>query len=89
MAKRFMSARRNKPELVIPKRAPIIAKQERKVLHLYALGFTYQEISKKLGIKPKTISCYLQNIRGSIRAKTRADVIAYALKEGILAPKRQ
>jgi len=83
-----MSVRRNKAESVIPKRVPIISR-ECEVLRLYTLGFTYEEMGQELAISPKTIGGYLQNIRESIRAKSKADVVAYALNAGLLTPKRQ
>jgi RNA polymerase sigma factor (sigma-70 family) len=62
-----------------------LTERERDVLRLFSRGHTYQEIGEELEISPKTVGSYLQRVREKARAKTRADLISLALKEGLVS----
>ena len=71
------------PEMVYRKRDSSLTDREKDVLAAYARGMTYEETGEELGISPKTVGSYLQRVREKCRAKTKADVIAFALSEGL------
>ena len=71
-------------EFVLPKRQFVLTNREKDVLRLYAAGHSHEQTAEELGISPKTIGSYLQRVREKIRAKNRADVIAYAIGQGML-----
>ena len=72
------------PELVFPKRDMSLTPREQEILQRFAYGKTYREIAEELEISPATIGTYLQRVREKIRAKNRADLIRFAMKEGML-----
>jgi len=86
-SKRLTFAKPSMPEMVYRKRDASLTDREKDVLKLYALGGTYEDIGEKLEISPKTVGSYLQRVREKCRAKTRADVIKFAMSEGLLKSK--
>lgn len=85
---RKMAKSKSKPatnELFTKRRASELTERERDVLRLFSRGHTYQEIGEELEISPKTVGSYLQRVREKARAKTRADLISLALKEGLVS----
>lgn len=75
---------RKPPEIVFLKRELSFTEREIDVLKLYARGKSHGEIGEDLEISPKTVGSYLQRIREKIRAKGRADIVAAAMKQGLL-----
>ena len=72
------------PELVFRKRDMSLTPREHEVLQRFAYGKSYREIGEELELSPATICTYLQKVREKIRAKNRADLIRFAMKEGLL-----
>jgi two-component system response regulator NreC len=58
--------------------------REREVLTLIGEGLRNQDIAVQLGISPKTVSRHRENILRKLNLKTRADLIRYALKSGMI-----
>jgi DNA-binding NarL/FixJ family response regulator len=63
-----------------------LSDREREVLRLLALGHTNQEIAKQLYISVRTAETHRSHIMQKLRLKTRADLVRYALAEGLLEP---
>jgi DNA-binding NarL/FixJ family response regulator len=63
-----------------------ISERERDVLHLLALGYTNQEIAKKLFISVRTVDTHRAHIMRKLRLATRAELVLYALGNGLIAP---
>jgi two-component system response regulator NreC len=61
-----------------------LSDRERDVLRLLALGHTNQEISKKLYISVRTAETHRAHIMQKLRLSTRAELVRYAIDEGLL-----
>jgi two-component system, NarL family, response regulator NreC len=61
-----------------------LSDREREVLRLLALGHTNQEIAKMLFISVRTAETHRAHIMRKLRLTTRAELVRYALSEGLL-----
>lgn len=62
-----------------------LSDREREVLRLLALGHTNQEIGKTLYLSVRTVETHRAHIMQKLRLQTRAELVRYALKNGLLA----
>jgi two-component system, NarL family, response regulator NreC len=63
--------------------ASVLSDREGEVLKLIAEGFSSAEISDKLFISVKTVSTHKQNLLEKLDLKSNADIIKYAIRNGI------
>jgi DNA-binding NarL/FixJ family response regulator len=61
-----------------------LSEREREVLRLLALGHTNQEIAKMLFISVRTAETHRAHIMQKLRLTTRAELVRYALAQGLL-----
>jgi two-component system response regulator NreC len=61
-----------------------LSEREREVLRLLALGHTNQEIAKLLYISVRTAETHRAHIMHKLRLSSRAELVRYALAEGLL-----
>ncbi len=61
-----------------------LSDREREVLRLLALGHTNQEIAKMLYISVRTAETHRAHIMQKLRLSSRAELVRYALAEGLL-----
>jgi two-component system response regulator NreC len=61
-----------------------LSEREREILRLLALGHTNQEIAKMLFISVRTAEAHRAHIMRKLRLSTRAELVRYALREGLL-----
>jgi two-component system, NarL family, response regulator NreC len=61
-----------------------LSDREREVLRLLALGHTNQEIAKELYISVRTAETHRAHIMQKLRLTTRAELVRYALAQGLL-----
>jgi two-component system, NarL family, response regulator NreC len=61
-----------------------LSERERDVLHLLALGYGNQEIGKKLFISTRTVDSHRAHIMGKLRLETRAELVLFALANGLI-----
>ena len=61
-----------------------LSEREREVLRLLALGHTNQEIAKMLYISVRTAETHRAHIMQKLRLSSRAELVRYALTEGLL-----
>ncbi len=61
-----------------------LSEREREVLRLLALGHTNQEIAKMLYISVRTAETHRAHIMQKLRLGTRAELVRYALAQGLL-----
>jgi two-component system response regulator NreC len=61
-----------------------LSDREREVLRLLALGHTNQEIAKMLYISVRTAETHRAHIMQKLRLTTRAELVRYALAQGLL-----
>ncbi len=63
-----------------------LSERERDVVHLLALGHTNQEIAKKLYISGRTVDTHRAHIMRKLELETRAELVMFALANGIIGP---
>ena len=76
-------------KLVVDDASPALeplSDRERDVLHLLALGYTNQEIGKKLFVSVRTIDTHRAHIMQKLRLDTRAELVLFALANGLIGP---
>jgi DNA-binding NarL/FixJ family response regulator len=76
-------------QLVVPKGSPALeplSDRERDVVHLLALGYTNQEIAKKLFISVRTVDTHRAHIMRKLELETRAELVMFALANGLIGP---
>ena len=61
-----------------------LSEREREVLRLLALGHTNQEIAQMLYISVRTAETHRAHIMQKLRLSTRAELVRYALEQGLL-----
>ena len=61
-----------------------LSEREREILRLLALGHTNQEIAKMLYISVRTAEAHRAHIMRKLRLSSRAELVRYALQEGLL-----
>ena len=61
-----------------------LSEREREVLRLLALGHTNQEIARQLYISVRTAETHRAHIMQKLRLSTRAELVRYALENGLL-----
>jgi two-component system, NarL family, response regulator NreC len=61
-----------------------LSTREVEVLRLIALGHTSVEIAGKLHLSPRTVETHRANIHGKLGLRTRAELVRYALRRGLL-----
>jgi DNA-binding NarL/FixJ family response regulator len=63
-----------------------LSERERDIVHLLALGYTNQEIGKKLFISVRTVDTHRAHIMRKLRLETRAELVMFALANGVIGP---
>jgi DNA-binding NarL/FixJ family response regulator len=76
-------------KLVVPDRLAALeplSERERDILQLLALGYTNQEIGRKRFISVRTVDTHRGHIMRKLRLETRAELVLFALANGLLGP---
>jgi len=76
-------------KLVTPTGSPALeplSERERDIVHLLALGYTNQEIGKKLYISVRTVDTHRAHIMRKLELETRAELVMFALANGVIGP---
>ena len=76
-------------KLVVDNGAPALeplSERERDIVHLLALGYTNQEIGKKLFISVRTVDTHRAHIMRKLELETRAELVMFALANGVIGP---
>ena len=63
-----------------------LSERERDVLHLLALGYTNQEIGKRLFVSVRTVDTHRAHIMQKLGLGTRAEMVMFALAHGVIGP---
>ena len=63
-----------------------LSERERDILHLLALGYTNQEIGGKLFISVRTVDTHRAHIMRKLQLDTRAELVMFALANGVIGP---
>ncbi len=64
--------------------SPVLSSRERGVLQLLAEGLSNKEIAAKLSLSLHTVHVHRNNIMKKLQIHRHADLVKYALKEGII-----
>ena len=70
----------------VPPDLEALSERERDVLQLLALGYTNQELGKKLFISVRTVDTHRAHIMRKLRLHTRAELVLFALAHGLIGP---
>jgi len=76
-------------KLVTPNGSPALdplSERERDIVHLLALGYTNQEIAGKLFISVRTVDTHRAHIMRKLQLETRAELVMFALANGVIGP---
>jgi DNA-binding NarL/FixJ family response regulator len=74
-------------QLIVADDAPALeplSERERDILHMLALGYTNQEVGKKLFISARTVDTHRANLMRKLRLTTRAELVLFALANGVI-----
>jgi DNA-binding NarL/FixJ family response regulator len=63
-----------------------LSERERDIIQLLALGYTNQEIGKKLFISVRTVDTHRAHIMRKLQLETRAQLVMFALAHGVIGP---
>lgn len=63
----------------------LLTSRETEVLRLIALGYTSNETAERLAVSPRTIESHRAHIQRKLETRTRAELVDYALRCGLLA----
>jgi len=63
-----------------------LSEREQQVLRLLAHGYTNQQIADELFLSVKTIETYRARLMEKLKLRSRAELVKYALKKGLLSP---
>ena len=66
----------------------LLSDREREVLTLIAEGLSYKEMAGRLGISVKTVETHRERIKEKLNLHSRAELVRYALEQGLLRPGR-
>jgi len=66
-----------------------LSAREQQILSLIANGQTTKTIAKTLGLSPKTVENHRSNIMSKLDVGSMAELLAYALREGLLDSQNQ
>ena len=67
----------------------VLTTRERQIVSLIASGATNREIAERLGVSHKTIDNHRTNIMRKLDVHSVAELLSYALREGLLDASRQ
>ncbi len=62
-----------------------LSEREREILRLLAEGYTNAEIAQKLSLSVKTVETYRTRIMEKLHLRTRAELVRYALRKGLIS----
>ena len=62
---------------------PVLTERQREVLQLVASGLTYKEVGARLHLSPRTVKYHMGEIMAALHLEHRAQVLAYAGREGL------
>lgn len=81
---------RNKTEATAAEDDPDrLSPRQVQVLELVVQGKMYKEIASALSITERTVKYHMQEILQKLHLRNRAEVIAYAVREGLVAKKKE
>jgi PAS domain S-box-containing protein len=65
---------------------PRLSPREREITRLLSRGFSGEKIAQELFLSPETVRTHIRNAMEHVGARTRAHLVAVALREGLIEP---
>jgi DNA-binding NarL/FixJ family response regulator len=65
---------------------PVLSEREKQILRLIAEGRRNKDMAVQLELSPKSIETYRARLMKKLGCSSTADVVRYAIREGIIAP---
>ena len=84
MGKRYLDPTASEGLFPLSHKQAILSARESETLRLLASGYTNQEIAARLFVSVKTVETYRARIMVKLEAKTRAEIVRYAMNAGLL-----
>jgi len=81
--------KQSKPQPTAADSVPELSPRETEVLRLVALGYTGQQIADQLSISASTVETHRGHIMDKLGFKGRAELVRYALSNGLLGDDRR
>jgi len=63
-----------------------LSERERDIVHLLSLGYTNQEIGKKLFISVRTVDTHRAHVMRKLELETRPELVMFTLAHGVIGP---
>ncbi len=64
--------------------AEVLSSRERRVVELYAQGYSASEAAEEMFLSPKTVEGYIGRAKTKLGLRNRRDIVRFALKNGML-----
>ena len=64
--------------------AEVLSSRERRVVELYAQGYSASEAAEEMFLSPKTVEGYIGRAKTKLGLRNRRDIVRFALKSGML-----
>lgn len=65
-------------------RKPLLSRREITILTMVAQGKSSKKIGQELDISVRTVETHRQNIKHKLEAKSTAEMVSYAMREGLV-----
>jgi DNA-binding NarL/FixJ family response regulator len=77
---------RNRKEKPITRGYDLLSRREQQVFRLVAEGNTTSQVADIIGVSPKTVEKYRANIGSKLGLQNLAEIVKYAIRNGIIQP---
>lgn len=61
-----------------------LTRREREIVHLLAMGHSYDRIARMLSVSASTVRNHLHNVRAKLNLSSREEVVAFAREQGLV-----
>lgn len=84
IARHILERFQGTPEVKAEENAVSLSTRESEVLSLIAMGYSYKDIAKKIGISSNTVPTYIKNIYRKLEVTSRGEAVFTAMRQGLL-----
>lgn len=82
----YLAQQAHRPKEDLPANGEPLTPREQEILALLAEGATNEQIAERLVISPKTVARHRENIMEKLNLHSRAELVRYAIRKGIIQP---
>jgi DNA-binding CsgD family transcriptional regulator len=68
-----------------PSNGSVLTLRELEILELVSRGFESPDIARGLHVSPETVRAHVAHVLGKLGARTRAEAVAVAVRNGLIA----